>query len=1053
MQLVVLGMHRSGTSVLANVLNLMGAYFGPEGASTGANEENPRGFWERRDVRNLNDLVLHSVGCDWDRIAGFRLKTLPRTTQASFESGAMKLLHEMDAHKPWVLKEPRLCLLFPLWARYFETPICIHICRNPLEVAKSLQARNGIPITAGLALWEKYNLLALSASENFPRIFVSHHQLITSPQLETGRVFDRLEELGVKGLQRPTDDVLSRHIDLQLYRQRKHDLDPASFLNAPQLKLFQTLTNHELASTDIPFQESATCQSILLEYEAGLQAPPAASVQSYEGGKSRGDLPRFKRWVSGIQYPLRSSRGWWGRHRQKLLIDASGLFDRSWYLSEYPDIRDAGVDPVRHYLKFGAREGRNPSCKFNTHFYLEGNPDVKASGFNPLVHYILHGADEGREAIPDPSLASDRYISQKIDVIVTVFNALNDVKKCLRSLSCTKDGFWVEIIVVNDGSDDSTTKWLREFCANRTGFQLIEHEENRGYTAAVNSGLKASNSPFVVLLNSDTVVCQRWLKGLVACMQSDGRIGISGPLSNAASWQSIPVLFDAQGQFCVNALPENVTPDDMASIVHSCSEKIYPRVPFINGFCFMIRKQLIEDIGFMDEKAFPAGYGEENDFCIRALDAGYLLAIADDAYVYHSKSKSFGHARRKQLTSAGSAALLRKHGKKYHALVDEIKASTGLESVRTTVLEALNETGTREGAADYSVLNVLFILPARGGGGSHSVVQEAAEMRKIGVKVRVAVNAQDLEDVLDDYRDIPDADKFIIGFTPENILRLSQECNVVVATVYHTVGLLSEILRAYPHILPAYYVQDYEPLFFSEGSEEWRNAFSSYGLIPDSVLFAKTHWIANIVEKHHRVSVNKVSPSIDHSVYKPVSRSIQTDVIKLAAMIRPQTPRRGAERTMRVLSKLNGLFRGRVAFEVFGCTDEDLRSMHCPLDFDFTNHGVISRPGVAAVLACCDIFIDLSDYQAFGRTALEAMACGCTAVVPRHGGADEYARDGENCLVVDSFDEDRTLNRISSLLANPAVLSELRQQGLKTAKNYSVEMTARDEAKLFLSHL
>ena len=55
MQLIVLGMHRSGTSVLARLLNLMGAYFGPEGSSTGANEENHKGFWERRDVRNLND--------------------------------------------------------------------------------------------------------------------------------------------------------------------------------------------------------------------------------------------------------------------------------------------------------------------------------------------------------------------------------------------------------------------------------------------------------------------------------------------------------------------------------------------------------------------------------------------------------------------------------------------------------------------------------------------------------------------------------------------------------------------------------------------------------------------------------------------------------------------------------------------------------------------------------------------------------------------------------------------------------------------------------------
>ena len=69
MQFVVLGMHRSGTSMMTRLLNLSGAYFGKDKESTGANLENPKGFWERRDVRNLNDYILHSLGCDWDRVS------------------------------------------------------------------------------------------------------------------------------------------------------------------------------------------------------------------------------------------------------------------------------------------------------------------------------------------------------------------------------------------------------------------------------------------------------------------------------------------------------------------------------------------------------------------------------------------------------------------------------------------------------------------------------------------------------------------------------------------------------------------------------------------------------------------------------------------------------------------------------------------------------------------------------------------------------------------------------------------------------------------------
>ena len=71
MQILVLGMHRSGTSMVARLLNLMGAYFAPEGVSLGANQENPKGFWERRDLCALNEMVLQSSGADWHRLSGF----------------------------------------------------------------------------------------------------------------------------------------------------------------------------------------------------------------------------------------------------------------------------------------------------------------------------------------------------------------------------------------------------------------------------------------------------------------------------------------------------------------------------------------------------------------------------------------------------------------------------------------------------------------------------------------------------------------------------------------------------------------------------------------------------------------------------------------------------------------------------------------------------------------------------------------------------------------------------------------------------------------------
>ncbi|MEA3443701.1 MAG: glycosyltransferase, partial [Bacteroidota bacterium] len=83
----------------------------------------------------------------------------------------------------------------------------------------------------------------------------------------------------------------------------------------------------------------------------------------------------------------------------KRKVKQSGLFDKAWYLENYPDVKQSGMDPLKHYLLFGGFEGRNPGPSFDSQFYLESNQDVKDSGLNPLLHYILYGKNEGRQII------------------------------------------------------------------------------------------------------------------------------------------------------------------------------------------------------------------------------------------------------------------------------------------------------------------------------------------------------------------------------------------------------------------------------------------------------------------------------------------------------------------------------------------------------------------------------------------------------------------------------------------------------------------------------
>lgn len=281
MQLIVLGMHRSGTSVVARLLNLMGAYLGPEGMSTGANPENPKGFWERRDVRLLNDAVLHSAGCDWDRVADLRLDAIPEQMTQAFEEVAGRILLEMDAHRPWFIKEPRLCLLLPLWLRHLEVPLVVNVHRDPVEVAASLHRRSAMPMQAGLELWEYYTRSAAAASRGLPSVTVLHAELMSEPEAVAARLYEALVGLGVQGLRRVTPREFVGFIDPRLHRERSGRDDLDAWRDGPQARLYRSLVEGvDVAPAEVP---GAGQWPALREYARSLppiQPPDPRRVRS-----------------------------------------------------------------------------------------------------------------------------------------------------------------------------------------------------------------------------------------------------------------------------------------------------------------------------------------------------------------------------------------------------------------------------------------------------------------------------------------------------------------------------------------------------------------------------------------------------------------------------------------------------------------------------------------------------------------------------------------------------------------------------------------------------
>ena len=228
-----------------------------------------------------------------------------------------------------------------------------------------------------------------------------------------------------------------------------------------------------------------------------------------------------------------------------------------------------------------------------------------------------------------------------IDIIIPVYNALEDLKKCIQSLLRHTDLTANRIVLIDDQSPDPAVyPYLQSI--TQPGIEVLQNEKNLGFSGTINRGLRYSCRD-VVLLNTDTVVTNRWLEKMTACAYSDPSIGTVTPFSNNATLCSIP-------DFCQeNTVPYGLSIDEYASIIEDCSLKKYPRITVAVGFCMFIKREVINRVGFFDAETFQKGYGEENDFCWRAEQLGYHHVLCDDTYIYHSGTASFLSKEKQQL--------------------------------------------------------------------------------------------------------------------------------------------------------------------------------------------------------------------------------------------------------------------------------------------------------------------------------------------------------------------------------------------------------------------
>ena len=236
-----------------------------------------------------------------------------------------------------------------------------------------------------------------------------------------------------------------------------------------------------------------------------------------------------------------------------------------------------------------------------------------------------------RDARPDDSTDTQKKPDALTSIIILCCNGLKYTRQCLESIEqCTPEPH--EIIIVDNASTDGTPEFLRHYAEEHDNVTLIMNDRNRGYASGNNQAIRIAHGEYVVLLNNDVVVTHGWLGRMIEHVKGLGDIGMVGPVTNAVS-----------GAQLITSVPYGEDIDQMHAFAREIRDrydgKIEPCMRLV-GFCLLIRKEVLEIIGGLDED-YKTGNYEDDDLCMRSCIAGYRNIIARDVFVHHFGSMTF----------------------------------------------------------------------------------------------------------------------------------------------------------------------------------------------------------------------------------------------------------------------------------------------------------------------------------------------------------------------------------------------------------------------------
>ncbi len=265
-----------------------------------------------------------------------------------------------------------------------------------------------------------------------------------------------------------------------------------------------------------------------------------------------------------------------------------------------------------------------------------------------------------------------------VTVVVPVYNGFPALARCLQALE--KHSARARVLLIDDASTDPRVAPLLQQFSARNHWELQQHRDNRGFVLTANTGLQQADG-HVVLLNADAIVTPHWLSAVDQAIANHPDLATATPWSNNAEICSFPRFLAAQ--------PVPVYRDELAESLYQYHTPEYPEIPTGVGFCLLITAEAQKHIGVLDEATFGHGYGEENDYCLRAQAAGMKNILIDNAYVAHIGNQSFCDLNLKA-DEQSMQRLLRKHPH-YRQMIAEYITADPLAPLRCEIINTLKK--------------------------------------------------------------------------------------------------------------------------------------------------------------------------------------------------------------------------------------------------------------------------------------------------------------------------------------------------------------------------